>query len=170
MAPAATIADVLAFAAWAVGTNLLFAGPFLALLVALAAFALGGTFLGSAIDTPRVGAFTTVFIAIVMQAIPFLVLGVLISSAIVAFVPRDLAARAPTNASEAERDTARQAFEAARDQFRDRVDAILTAEQRKLVSTLNGVFEEVTEATHEAYRERAAQLKADGLKLRAGGF
>ena len=68
-------------------------GP-IALLVALAAFALGGTFLGSAIDTPRVGAFTTVFIAIVMQAIPFLVLGVLISSAIVAFVPRDLAARA----------------------------------------------------------------------------
>lgn len=68
-------------------------GP-IALLVALAAFALGGTFLGSAIDTPRVGAFTTVFIAIVVQATPFLVLGVVLSSAIVAFVPRDLAARA----------------------------------------------------------------------------
>ena len=69
------------------------------------------------------------------------------------------------NASEAERDTARQAFEAARDQFRDRVDAILTAEQRKLVSTLNGIFEEVTEATHDAYRERAAQLKGDKAGL-----
>lgn len=68
-------------------------GP-VALLVALAAFAVGGTFVGDAIDTPRVGAFTTVFIAIVVQAMPFLVLGVLISSAIVAFVPRDLVARA----------------------------------------------------------------------------
>lgn len=68
-------------------------GP-VALLVALAAFAVGGTFLGDAIDTPRVGAFTTVFIAIVVQALPFLVLGVLLSAAIVAFVPRGLAARA----------------------------------------------------------------------------
>lgn len=65
------------------------------------------------------------------------------------------------NASEAERDAARKVFEEARDQFKDRVDTILAPEQRKLVGTLNGVFEEVTGATHEAFRDRAAQLKGD---------
>lgn len=44
--------------------------------------------------TPGVTAFSTVFLSIVVQATPFLVLGVLLSAAIVAFVPADLAERA----------------------------------------------------------------------------
>lgn len=65
------------------------------------------------------------------------------------------------NASEADRDAARKVFEEARDQFKDRVDTILNAEQRKLVATINGVFEEVSLATHEAYSARFGQLKGD---------
>lgn len=69
--------------------------------------------------------------------------------------------KANPNASEADRDAARKAYEEARDQFKDKVDAILTADQRKLVSGLNTIYEEVTSATHEAYRDRASQLKGD---------
>ncbi len=65
------------------------------------------------------------------------------------------------NASEADRDAARKAHEEARDQFKDRVDTILTAEQRKLVAAINGVFDEVLTATHEAYQDRFGQLKGD---------
>ena len=43
---------------------------------------------------PGLAAFATVFLSIVIQATPFLVLGVLLSAAIVAFVPADLAERA----------------------------------------------------------------------------
>ena len=43
---------------------------------------------------PGIAAFATVFLSIVIQATPFLVLGVLLSAAIVAFVPADLAERA----------------------------------------------------------------------------
>lgn len=65
------------------------------------------------------------------------------------------------NASEADRDAARKASEEARDQFKDRVDTILTADQRKLVATVNGIFDEVRTATHEAYHDRFGQLKGD---------
>ena len=41
-----------------------------------------------------ISAFATVFLSIIVQATPFLVLGVLLSAAIVAFVPADLAQRA----------------------------------------------------------------------------
>ncbi len=65
------------------------------------------------------------------------------------------------NASEAERDAARKAYEEARDQFKDRVGTILTAEQLKLVASINAVFEEVSAATHEAFGDRFGQLKGD---------
>lgn len=69
------------------------------------------------------------------------------------------------NATEAERDAARQAHEQARDQFKARVESILTAEQRKLVATISTVFEEVASATGEAYRDQFAQLKGDKAGL-----
>lgn len=65
------------------------------------------------------------------------------------------------NASEADRDTARKAYEEARDQFKARVESILTADQRKLITTISTVFEEVATATGEAYRDQFAQLKGD---------
>lgn len=65
------------------------------------------------------------------------------------------------NASEADRDAARKAYEEARDQFKDKIDGILTPDQRKLISGINTVFEEVTTATEEALRDRAGQLKGD---------
>jgi uncharacterized membrane protein YraQ (UPF0718 family) len=40
-------------------------------------------------DMPMLSAFATVFVSIVVQAIPFLVLGVLLSAAVAAFVPED---------------------------------------------------------------------------------
>lgn len=75
------------------GGGLGLAGP-IALLAVLVAVAGVGSLAGDALDGPRLGAFATVFISIVVQALPFLVLGVLLSAAIVAFVPRELAARA----------------------------------------------------------------------------
>lgn len=75
------------------GGGLGLAGP-IALLVVLVGVAVAGTLAGDALDGPRLGAFATVFVSIVVQALPFLVLGVLLSAAIVAFVPRELAARA----------------------------------------------------------------------------
>ena len=65
------------------------------------------------------------------------------------------------NASEADRAAATKAFEEARGQFKDRVDAILTADQRKLIASMSALFEEVSVATGEAYRDRFAQLKGD---------
>lgn len=66
-----------------------------------------------------------------------------------------------SNASEADRAAASKAYEEARSQFKDRVDAILAADQRKLVASINGVFEEVSNAIGEAYHNRFAQLKGD---------
>lgn len=66
----------------------------LAILVGLVAFVALGARLTGVLDTPRMSAFTTVFVSIVVQALPFLVLGVLLSAAIVAFVPRDVISRA----------------------------------------------------------------------------
>ncbi|MBI3881938.1 MAG: hypothetical protein HY301_17990, partial [Verrucomicrobia bacterium] len=71
------------------------------------------------------------------------------------------AVKANPNASEADRDAARKAYEEARDQFKDKVDAILTADQRKLVTSIGAVFDEVATATHEAYADRFAQSKGD---------
>jgi hypothetical protein len=65
------------------------------------------------------------------------------------------------NASEADRAAATQAFEEARGQFKDRVDTILTADQRKLIASISALFEEVSAATGEAYHDRFAQLKGD---------
>jgi hypothetical protein len=62
------------------------------------------------------------------------------------------------NASDAEREAARQANEEARDQFKTRVENILTAEQRKLVERLNTVFGESLTAAQEAYRGQLEQL------------
>lgn len=64
------------------------------LVLLLAGFAVVGIGFGDALAGPRVSAFATVFVSIVVQALPFLALGVVLSAAIVAFVPRDLAARA----------------------------------------------------------------------------
>ncbi len=65
------------------------------------------------------------------------------------------------NASEADREAARRAYDEARGQFKERVDAILTADQRKLIASISTVFEEVSGATSEAFRDRFAQLKGD---------
>ena len=77
----------------AAGGGLGTAGPIL-LLVLLVGVAVAGRLAGDTLDGPRIGAFATVFVSIVVQALPFLVLGVLLSAAIVAFVPRELASRA----------------------------------------------------------------------------
>lgn len=70
------------------------------------------------------------------------------------------------NATEADRDAARQAQEQARDQFKARVETILTAEQRKLVGQLNTVFEESSVAAQEAFRGQIEQLaKTDKARL-----
>ncbi len=65
------------------------------------------------------------------------------------------------NASEGDREAAHKAYDVARGQFKERVDAILTAAQRKLIADINTVFEEVSAATGEAFRDRYAQLKND---------
>lgn len=65
------------------------------------------------------------------------------------------------NATEVDRAAATKAFEEARGQFKTRIEAILTAEQRKQVADLSTVFEEVSAATSEAFRERFAQFKGD---------
>lgn len=60
--------------------------------------------------------------------------------------------------SDAEREAVRKVHEEARDQFKTRVEAILTAEQRKLVGTINALFDEVLTATQEAYRGQFEQV------------
>lgn len=65
------------------------------------------------------------------------------------------------NATEADRAAATKAYDEARAQFKTRLETILTAEQRKLVADLSAVYEEVSAATGEAFRDRFAQLKGD---------
>lgn len=67
----------------------------LELLIGLVVVAFAGQrlFIGW-FDHPAVRAWTTVFVAVTVQAMPFLVLGVLISGAIAAFVPATFFARA----------------------------------------------------------------------------
>ena len=62
------------------------------------------------------------------------------------------------NASEAERDAAQRAQEVARGQFQTRVEAILTPEQRKLVGTINGLYDESLTAAQEEYRGQFEQV------------
>jgi len=62
------------------------------------------------------------------------------------------------NASEAERDAAQHAQEVARGQFQTRVEAILTPEQRKLVGTINGLYDESLTAAQEEYRGQFEQV------------
>lgn len=62
------------------------------------------------------------------------------------------------NASEAERAAAQQAQEVARGQFQTRVEAILTPEQRQLVGTLNGLYDESLTAAQEEYRGQFEQV------------
>ena len=62
------------------------------------------------------------------------------------------------NASEAERDAAQRAQEVARGQFQTRVEAILTPDQRKLVGTINGLYDESLTAAHEEYRGQFEQV------------
>jgi uncharacterized protein len=64
------------------------------LAVGLVAFLVGQRWLAAAADDPALSAFTTVFLSIVLQATPFLVVGVLLSAAINAFVSPSLMRRA----------------------------------------------------------------------------
>jgi uncharacterized membrane protein YraQ (UPF0718 family) len=67
-------------------------GVALVLLVVLAAAVLR-PLLRDLLDQPAVAHWATIFVAIAIQAMPFLVLGVVISAAIAAFVPPDLLPR-----------------------------------------------------------------------------
>jgi hypothetical protein len=62
------------------------------------------------------------------------------------------------NASEVERDAAQQAQEVARGQFQTRVEAILTPDQRKLVGTINGLYDESLTAAQEESRGQFEQV------------
>jgi uncharacterized membrane protein YraQ (UPF0718 family) len=66
----------------------------LLLNVGLLAFLVGQRWLIDWADQPALSAFTTIFLSIVLQATPFLVLGVLLSAAIGAFVSPSLVRRA----------------------------------------------------------------------------
>jgi uncharacterized membrane protein YraQ (UPF0718 family) len=61
--------------------------PAVALIVVLASVVLGRTALSSVLDRPGLRTWTTVFVAICVQALPFLVLGVTTSGLIVTFLP-----------------------------------------------------------------------------------
>jgi len=73
--------------------------PTLALLCAVLGFAVAGGVLGDALrSSPRLGTAATVFVSVVVQATPFLVLGVLVSGAVgVALTPERLHRLLPRN-------------------------------------------------------------------------
>lgn len=73
--------------------------PTLALLLAVCGFAVAGGVLGDALrSSPRLGTAATVFVSVVVQATPFLVLGVLVSGAVgVALTPERLHRLLPRN-------------------------------------------------------------------------
>ena len=64
------------------------------LTVVLVLLLLGQRWIADLFDAPAVSAFATVFVSIVVQAFPFLVLGVVLSAFIAAYVPPDFFARA----------------------------------------------------------------------------
>ena len=63
-------------------------GPIDLIAVAVIAVVLGRGWLLGLIDSPRALTLVTVFVSIMVQALPFLVLGTVLSAAITAFVPR----------------------------------------------------------------------------------
>lgn len=70
------------------------------------------------------------------------------------------------SASEAEREAARKAHEEARDQFKTRMESILTADQRGLVARINTIYDESLTAAQEAYRGQLEQVvKTDKAKM-----
>jgi uncharacterized protein len=64
------------------------------LALGLLGLVLGQRFLLGWFDDPALATWSTIFVSIVVQALPFLVLGVLLSAAIAAFVPPSLLSRA----------------------------------------------------------------------------
>jgi uncharacterized membrane protein YraQ (UPF0718 family) len=63
------------------------------LIVGLIALLVGQRWLVTLIDSPALATWSTIFVSIVVQALPFLVFGVLISAAIAAFVPASVFSR-----------------------------------------------------------------------------
>jgi len=68
----------------------------------------------------------------------------------------------PTVTAE-QRDAARQALETAAATLRDRVGAILTAEQKALIERINKTFADTSELTSILYEERLVSAKGDDL-------
>jgi uncharacterized membrane protein YraQ (UPF0718 family) len=64
------------------------------LTLVLVVLLIGQRWIADLFDAPAVSAFATVFVSIVVQAFPFLVLGVVLSAFIAAYVPPDFFARA----------------------------------------------------------------------------
>lgn len=64
-------------------------GPLEILAVSAVVLAVAQPRLVGLFDHPALQAGATVFVSIIVQALPFLVLGVLLSAAIAAFVPRE---------------------------------------------------------------------------------
>lgn len=69
-------------------------GPLEALTVALIALLIGQRWISGLFENPALQAGATIFVSIVVQAMPFLVLGVVLSAAIAAFVPTSFWTRA----------------------------------------------------------------------------
>ena len=77
-------------------------GPIDLIAVAVIAVVLGRGWLLGLIDSPRMLTLVTVFVSIMVQSLPFLVLGTILSAAITAFVPARFFERAlPRNAAAA---------------------------------------------------------------------
>jgi uncharacterized membrane protein YraQ (UPF0718 family) len=69
-------------------------GTLEALTLTLVVLLVGQRWIASLFDSPAVATWSTVFVSIVLQAIPFLVFGVLISAVIAAYVPASVFTRA----------------------------------------------------------------------------
>ena len=65
------------------------------------------------------------------------------------------------NASEAERQAARETMEQAQTDFRVRVAAILTAEQKALIENINAAYEDVRNAVGQEFQPRYAAAKGN---------
>jgi hypothetical protein len=96
--------------------------------------------ISSAIDDPRLQTWTTVFVSVMVQAVPFLVFGVVLSAVIAVFVPRSFWARA-LRLDDAERghlyDLARQANTSPRNAHR-RTTRQVRPGVRQLLDTMTG--------------------------------
>lgn len=77
-------------------------GGYVVMLVFLGLLVFGGQRVAEWVaDQPALASWSTILVSIVVQALPFLVLGVLLSAALVAFVPADLIRRALPRRDEA---------------------------------------------------------------------